>query len=159
MYNAFQRSSSFTMVEDNKGHASTKKNREAMYAFFQEHLSQPGRNNDVAVELFAPEELHVTSTGQLATSVQSRFLTDINKDLASINQEKRAENRSHFLAHPDDFTTLIKSLSGFELSDEYGKLTFSGRTEHEAYYVDKYLVEKRNKWAFPFTILLPRKSN
>ena len=39
------------MVEDDTVHRSTKKNREAMYAFFQKYLDNPGSPEDVDVEL------------------------------------------------------------------------------------------------------------
>ena len=46
IYKAYNKDDSFGMVEDDAPHASTKKNREAMYAFFQKHLSNPGNATD-----------------------------------------------------------------------------------------------------------------
>ncbi|HOQ60523.1 MAG TPA: acetylxylan esterase, partial [Vicinamibacterales bacterium] len=59
---------SFQMVEDDAPHASTVKNREALYAFFRKALNAPGPSADEPVELMPFDELNATPTGQLATS-------------------------------------------------------------------------------------------
>ncbi len=67
------------MVEDDDGHASTKKNREAMYAFFQKHLANPGDPTDLDVEILEEKELWATKTGQLTTSLGGESLFSLNK--------------------------------------------------------------------------------
>src|SRR5690606_10243951 len=42
IYQAYDKPANFSMVTDDTVHASTRKNREAMYAFFQKHLNNPG---------------------------------------------------------------------------------------------------------------------
>ncbi len=42
VYKAYGKADNFSRTEDDAVHASTKKNREAMYAFFQKHLNNPG---------------------------------------------------------------------------------------------------------------------
>src|SRR5258705_12923508 len=69
IYKAFGKESNFGMVEDDAGHASTKKNREAMYAFFQKNLRNPGDSNDQEVVVLSPAEMKVTATGQVSTSL------------------------------------------------------------------------------------------
>ena len=46
IYKAYGRASDFGRAEDDTSHASTRKNREAMYAFFQKHLKNPGSPKD-----------------------------------------------------------------------------------------------------------------
>ncbi len=59
VYESFGSQSAFGMVEDDAPHASTKKNREAMYAFFREHLKNPGQTTDEQIALAA----HVRASG------------------------------------------------------------------------------------------------
>ena len=56
-YSGINAGENIAMVEDDAEHSSTKKNREAMYAFFQKYLDHPGSNKDVEVEVFPEEEL------------------------------------------------------------------------------------------------------
>ena len=42
IYKAYGKEDNFGRSEDDAPHASTKKNREAMNAFFQKHLNNPG---------------------------------------------------------------------------------------------------------------------
>ena len=81
------------MVEDDAPHASTKANREAMYAFFQEALDLPGEVRDEDVALLSPEELRVTATGQVATSLggETVFSLDSGRRHAS---SKRSTSRA-----------------------------------------------------------------
>jgi len=60
VYEAFGSPHNFEKVEDDAGHASTLKNREATYSFFQKHLDHPGNPKDEEVPIFDPEELWVT---------------------------------------------------------------------------------------------------
>ena len=69
IYKAYGREENFSMVEDDGPHASTKKNREAMYAFFQKNLDNPGNSNDEDPQLLSPDEMKVTKTDQVLTSL------------------------------------------------------------------------------------------
>ncbi len=42
VYKAYGKTEDFGRVEDDSPHASTRKNRVAMYAFFQRYLKNPG---------------------------------------------------------------------------------------------------------------------
>ena len=65
IYKAYGKEENFSRVEDDSPHASTKKNREAMYAFFQKHFNIPGNSNDETVKTLTAEEMQVTTTGQV----------------------------------------------------------------------------------------------
>ena len=59
MYRSLGHEENFIRIEDDAGHSSTLKNREAMYAFFQKHLRNPGDPADEQVQLPSPEEMMV----------------------------------------------------------------------------------------------------
>ena len=50
IYTAYGAEGNFSRVEDDAPHASTKKNREAMYAFFQKFLNNPGDPSDLDIK-------------------------------------------------------------------------------------------------------------
>jgi len=56
--------SALEMVEDDEGHASTRRNRESMVRFFQASLGRPGEaHEDEAIQALSAAELTVTPTG------------------------------------------------------------------------------------------------
>src|SRR5690606_32374363 len=79
IYQAYGKSDSFGRAEDDTAHASTKKNREAMYAFFQKHLNNPGSSEDEVTDTLSQQDLQVTPTGQLATSLKTDSIFSLNK--------------------------------------------------------------------------------
>ncbi|MCK5137720.1 MAG: acetylxylan esterase [Bacteroidales bacterium] len=146
-----------SMVEDDDGHASTKKNREAMYAFFQKYLNNPGSPADIDVEVLEEKELWVTETGQLATSLKGETLYSLNK--------KNVENqiaKLKFIRDSEDFDEHImrvgneaKQLSGFEYPKDYGKAVFSGRYVKKEYVVEKYLIPGSGDYMLPAALFMP----
>src|SRR5690625_5858891 len=86
------------MVEDDTAHAFSKKEREAMYAFFQKHLNNPGDSTDINVQSLPKEELQVTKTGQVSTSINgaetvfSLNLKDVKKDMYRLQKLRKSPN-------------------------------------------------------------------
>ena len=64
-YEALGSADNMWYAEDDAEHASTRKNRESLYAFFQATLSLPGDSADLDVELLPQEALFATESGQL----------------------------------------------------------------------------------------------
>lgn len=153
-YEAFDRQQNFEMVEDDAPHASTPKNREAMYAFFQKHLDNPGTATDQEVEIFPVEELYVTSTGQLSTSIGSRFLFDINLDLTETNMEKKMVERKA-ASFIKELPSKVEAISGFQKHSS-ARLVFSGRTDMGTYFLEKYLLEDALEFVTPFRFYAPK---
>jgi hypothetical protein len=159
-FGAYGSADHFEMVEDDAGHASTLKNREAMYAFFQKHLENHGSSKDQEVERFPVEELYITTTGQLSTSIGSKFLFDLNFDLSHQNAEKLGTDRRGATSYIQSLPSKVKTISGFQASQTADKLVFSGRTDMEGYFLEKYLLEQGNDFAIPFLVFTPKsKSN
>ena len=157
-YKAFDKLENLLMVEDNAGHQSTQRNREAMYAFFQKHLGNPGNSKDEEVTIFPEEELYVTETGQLATSVGSKFLFDVNSTLAERNKEVLNGERSKGDEHLKGLKQKVQLISGYTKSAENGKLIFSGQTEFESYYLNKYLIEQPGDNILPLVAFVPKQT-
>lgn len=159
-YHAFDQDDDILMVEDNGGHETTLKNREEMYAFFQKHLENPGSSKYEEVEMLAPEELYATETGQLSTSIQSKFLFDISADLAKTNMDILHGKRGDLKRHLTEVKAKALGISGIDLGNvTNGKLVFSGQTESEDYFLNKYLIEQPNDQVIPFVVFLPKQAN
>lgn len=62
-YTMLEAPGNIEITEDDCGHDYTRKNREAMYAFFQKHLGLPGSSSEEEVDFATEQELQKTSTG------------------------------------------------------------------------------------------------
>jgi len=156
-YNALEAGEQIAMVEDDDVHASTKKNREAMYAFFQKYLDNPGNPADQIVEVFNEKELWVTETGQLATSMKSETLYSLNRKIAKnqIAKLKLFRAREDFDAHMSRTVREAKRISGFKAPEYSGEALFSGRYVTEKYVLEKYLIPGSDNYMLPAALFMP----
>ena len=72
----------------NYAHGFIKNNNEATYAFFQKYLNNPGDPTDEDIEAIPENELQVTETGQLATSLNGESIYSMNKKIVEKQVEK-----------------------------------------------------------------------
>jgi len=143
------------MVEDDDGHASTKKNREAMYAFFQKYLDNPGSATDLEVEILEEKELWATETGQLATSLKGETLYSLNKKMVEKQVARLESLRKDSDQHLASIAGTAKRLSGFEHPRSYGRSIFSGRYVEDDYILEKYLVPGSGEYMLPVLFYSP----
>ncbi len=151
-------SEAIVMVEDDDIHTSTKKNREAMYAFFQKYLSNPGSSVDLEVEILKEKELWVTKTGQLATSFKEmETLYSLNKKVVESQISKLESFRASedFDEHAIHIVNEAKKISGFEYPKDYGDAIFSGRDIKSNYQIEKYLVSGSGDYMLPVALFSP----
>lgn len=134
------------MVEDNAPHASTEKNREAMYAFFRKHLDLPGEIEDQEVELIDPADIRVTETGQVVTSYDETTLFEL------IRKESRGLPAPGV---PGDLEELVAELSGYQAPAGDCHPVFAGRLQREGYLVEKYFAEGEGGYPLPFLLFIP----
>ena len=159
MYDALGRSDFFGMVEDGGGHASTKRNREAMYTFFQKHLDNPGNPVDEEVDILSDDEIQVTSTGQLATSLEGETIFTLNRKRA----EEQISNLQIARTHPDrHFPSSVraaKELSGYREPSETTGSIFTGRIQRDGYTIEKYFMPGEGDYVIPYLLFLPDQPN
>jgi len=154
-YEAFGKGENFGMVEDDAPHQSTVKNREAMYAFFQKHLDLPGNPADEEVEILSMEELTVTETGQVSTSLGGETAFSIN----SAETEELLRNletaRKNLPAHLKSVRRAAKTLSGYVSPDRATEAVFTGRYQRDGYSVEKYMLHGEGDYVFPALLMVP----
>ena len=159
IYKAFGQDDNFSMVEDDFPHQSTKKNREAMYAFFQKHLDNPGSSNDQEVELLSKTELQVTKTGQVSTSFESETVFSLNRKESEKLIIELKSSRQDLANHLSNVLKTSKKLSGYREPIEVHEPVFAGRFQREAYVIEKYFVQGEGDYVIPYLLMIPEKSN
>lgn len=148
IYEAYGKKNHFSMVEDDAAHASTLKNREAMYAFFQEHLELPGNPKDEEVSKLTADELMVTPSGQLATSFKGETVFSINKKLTESSTRISG-----------DVVEKAKFLSGFRDPSNKAEPVMTGRLQREGYVIEKYYVKGEGDYIIPYLLAIPEQPN
>lgn len=154
VYKAFGKPENFTRCEDEAPHASTRKNREAMYSFFMKHLRNPGNNLDEEVKLLSKEELMVTKTGQVSTSLGGETVFSLNLKEASqiVNKRESAGNQKI------NIVNAARELSGYMDPAENDDPVFTGRIIRKDYCIDKYFVKGEGEYVIPYLLFKPAKS-
>ncbi len=147
------------MTEDDDIHTYTKKNREALYAFFQKHLQQPGLSTEEVVDFASAQELQKTTTGQLATSLGGETVFSLNRLEAekSLNKLKASRDNS-----PGHLSSVLKSageLSGYKEPASVQEPVFTGRIQREGYVVEKYFIKGEGDYVIPYLLMVPSLSN
>jgi len=154
-FKAFGADANFLMVEDDAPHASTLKNREALYAFFRKALDLPGPTRDEQVEIMPFEELNVTPTGQVATSLRGETVFSLNRAEA----RKRLDELEQLRTRPESLRSAVlasaRQLSGYRAPGPAGEAVFTGRWQRDGYSVEMYFILGEGNYAIPFLVFVP----
>jgi hypothetical protein len=159
IYKAYGKPENFIRVEDDIDHASTQKNREAMYAFFQNHFKVPGNSKEEPVNSLSEEELRVTSTGQVSTSYGGETVFSLNRKNAINLINALQSSRSDLNKHISESLISAKKLSGFKEPLEINQPVFTGRFQRKDYAIEKYFLQGEGNYVIPYLLLIPSKSN
>lgn len=140
-YSAFGATENLSFTEDFGGHESTQKNREAVYAFFQKHLNNPGDSTDLEVTRYAPEDLWVTPTGQLQSSIRGLTTFELNRKIskeAPVNRE--------------DLKDVVSQISGYDPDTIVVNPVYTGQSRQNGFVLDAYFLENED-YALPVNII------
>lgn len=155
IYKAYGKPENFSRIEDDDVHASTLKNREAMYAFFRKHLDNPGSITDEVIQPLTADELKVTQTGQVSTSLKGETVFSLNRKEAEVRLKDLNEARSN----PDIFIGGIiasaKEMSGYHEPSPDDLPVFTGRIQKEHYAIEKYFVKGEGNYVIPWLLFRP----
>lgn len=159
IYESFGKPGNFSRVEDDAPHASTKKNREAMYAFFQKFLNNPGNPADEDVPTLTKEEMMVTPTGQLSTSLKGETVFTLNQKEANELEARLNTSRKDNSAFLSEVKANAKMLSGYREPAENDKPVFAGRVLRKDYSIEQYFVKGEGDYIIPYLLFKPAVSN
>jgi hypothetical protein len=155
MYNAIGAEENLVMAIDDTVHKSTRKNREAMYAFFQKHLDNPGDHRELDVDVPEPEELRVTETGQVVSAYRGQSIFSLNSKIVReqsdiLELKRNQENR--FL---EEIPLAATRHAGFNYPSVFKMPIFSGRFVRPEYILEKYLLPGSGEYVLPMTLIKP----
>src|SRR5450759_584706 len=159
IYKAYGKEENFSRVEDDSPHASTKKNREAMYAFFQKHFNIPGNSNDETIKTLTAEERQVTTTGKVSSSLGGETVFSLNRKEAEKLVNELQSSRNDLTRHLPEVLNSAKKLSGYQEPSEINEPVFTGRFQREGYVIEKYFVKGEGNYVIPYLLMIPTKPN
>ncbi|HEV8504911.1 MAG TPA: acetylxylan esterase [Chitinophagaceae bacterium] len=155
IYQAYNKQNDFRLVIDDAPHASTKKDREAMYAFFQKYLMDTGDSTDKEVKLLSAEELQVTKTGQVTTSLGSETVFSLNQKVLDNLNDQLQPVRKNFPRYLSNVIESAKKLSGYQEPLKINQPVFTGRLSKENYAIEKYFVKSEGDYVIPYLLIKP----
>lgn len=155
VYKAYGRGEDFGRAEDDYPHASTRKNREAMYAFFQKHLKNPGNPADETVKILTADEMKVTASGQLSTSLGGETVFSLNRKEAEKLEMRLKSARDDLEKFIPDAVNSAKKLSGYRDPYDNDQPVFSGRFQKEGYIIEKYFIKGEGNYVIPYLLMVP----
>lgn len=156
VYHAFGADGNFSRVEDDAPHGVTKKNREARNAFFQKHLNLPGDPKDDSVKYLTLNELQITETGQVSTSLDGETVYSLNRNEAQKLVEKLNQSRKNIKPHLQNVVVSAKELSGYLSPNKIEGTVFAGRYQRDGYSIEKYFIKGEGDYPIPFLLFLPK---
>jgi dienelactone hydrolase len=155
IYRALGSARNLEMVEDDHGHGYTRKTREALYAFFQKHLSLPGSPAEEEVEFLTAQELQKTPTGQLSTSLGGETVFSLNRREAEGLAGRLEQSRREPEKHLSQAILSAKRLSGYREPSISDRAVFTGRTRMEGHAVEKYFIKGEGDYVIPYLLFVP----
>ena len=155
LYKAYGKPENFSMVTDDAPHATTLKNREASYVFFQKALNNPGNPKEEQVSLPSDEELQVTKTGQVSTSLNAETAFSLNSKDAAKRMKTLEAARKTIPAYLPGMLQSAKRLSGYREPKETPAPWFAGQIQRKGYVIQKYLLKGEGNYMIPYIILKP----
>jgi dienelactone hydrolase len=159
IYSAYGKKDNFRMVADDAPHASTRKNRESMYAFFQKYLNNPGDSDDRKVKLLSNKELLVSSTGRASGSPGAKTFFDLDSAEAKKLIHQITISRKDIPRHLSVVVNSAERLSGYREPGVYHKPVFTGRFQKDGYVIEKYFVKGEGDYIIPYLLLVPDNAN
>ncbi len=154
-YAAFGHKDHLLLSEDDYEHGFTAKNRRATYAFFQRFLDLPGDPSDEPVEPLSVEQLNVTATGQIATSLKGRTLFDVHKNTVDRLAADLKASRKQGNRHLKEVRVKAKALSGFRRVEQAGTVVFRGRYQRQGYTVELLALSGEGDTVIPMLAFVP----
>lgn len=155
-YKAYGKEENIQLAEDDYIHWLTPKLREAIYSFFMQHFGLSGDPAEEEVQLLTPEELQVTETGQISTSLNSKLIFDVNKETTDKLISKLEESRKDIDTHLKTVKEKAIQISGYNSpGDEVIEPFINGRYQRDGYLVEKRAVRGEGNYAIPMLIFTP----
>lgn len=143
------------LVEDDLGHGYTRMNREAIYAFFQEYLGNPGDPAEREIPFLSSEDLKVTPTGQLIGSLGGESVFSLNQRDSEGLVSELVSARKHLQVHLEGLHRDVVEISGYQSPRPLSGVVFRGRYQRKGYDVEMYAMDGEGSTVVPFLFFKP----
>ncbi|MEX1241267.1 MAG: alpha/beta hydrolase family protein [Cyclobacteriaceae bacterium] len=154
-YEAFGSEENIAFVEDDSKHWLTPKIRKSMFDFFLKHFGMPGDPSEVEVEIFSQEQLKVTNTGQIASSLGGDMLFDLNKKETQTLLALLEASRKDIDSHLKKINEQASVISGYRKPENDVKPFLNGRYRRNGYTVAKIAIRGEGEYPVPFLLFVP----
>jgi dienelactone hydrolase len=154
-YKALGREENLEMAEDDGEHGFTRKNNEAIYAFFQKTLGQPGNPSEEDLPVLEEEELNITPTGQVSTYLGGETVFSINKGETLKLLEEMEESRKDLPGHLEKVRRKAEELSGYLAPGTGKEPVYRGRYSREGYKIEKWALHGEGDYMVPLLLFIP----
>jgi dienelactone hydrolase len=155
-YAAFAAEDNVALVEDDYRHWMTPRIRSAIYEFLMKHLGVAGDPAEQKVEVLSREELKVTPTGQISTSLQGESVFSINRKEAGRLLERLETVRKKVVPHLEEVRKSAMRLSGYQAPvGPAPEAFFNGRYRRGGYSVGRYGVPGEGDYVIPLLLFAP----
>ncbi len=145
-FTSFGKAENFSLSVDNDKHASTKKNRIALYQFFQKHLNLPGDSTDEEVAVLQEKDLYATKSGQVSLDFNGETVFSLNR---------KEYQKKHAKLKTKNILMAAKKISGYKRSDKEMDPIFLGSNNYKDLILDKYIIRGEGDYPIPFLLLRP----
>jgi dienelactone hydrolase len=157
-YEAFGKAENAGHVTDDAGHGFFNTITD-IYDFFQDALNIPGSHTHEGFSGFSPEDMQVTPTGQLSTSIGGDLAFDLSKREAEKLIQKINDSRNNNPVHLDEVLERARELSGYIEPREQVESVFRGRYHRDGYTVEMYALHGEGDYITPLLLFVPNKVN
>ncbi len=155
-YEAFGKKDNIELVEDDYIHWLTPKLRLAIYTFFMKQFGIQGDPSEVDVKLSTAEELKVTSTGQVSTSLNSKTIFDENREETLKLIENLDKSRKNIDKHFSTIKAKAMKISGYQaLGNDRLQPFINGRYKRDGYVIEKWAIRGEGYYAIPILLFIP----
>ena len=156
IYNIFGAKNKFGRAEADSIHSMPSLNRIARHKFFQENFNLPGISDDEEVE-YLKDELQITKTGQVSTSLGGETVFSMNKKVAEKFLNKLKISREKIDKHLRFINNSVKEISGYIKPKKLDDMVFTGRFQRSGYKIERYFIKGEGDYPIPFLLYLPNK--
>lgn len=157
-YKAFGKEENAEQVIYDAGHGIYN-NINRIYAFFQKVFVLPGSSAQEDFEGFKPEDLQVTETGQLSTSLSGETAFSINEKETEKLIVKLRDSRNNINEHLVKVQFKAKELSGYVAPQSDVKSVFRGRYQRDGYSVEMHALHGEGNYVIPLLLFVPKTGN
>jgi hypothetical protein len=155
VYEVLSAGQNLVLVEDDSRHWLTPKIRKSIYGFFMKHFGISGDVTEADVDLLPIQDLLVTKTGQISTSLGGEMIFDVQKNETAALIAELERSRKDVGTQLSEVKDNAPVICGYRKPSEKQQSFINGRYQREGYTVAKYAIRGEGDCAIPILLFVP----